>query len=167
MCPSAAGRGKTLLVPGKTYGYRGVAPDVAVGRRAAAGIALLVAGLLLVGAGAAGYVQGQQCRLTQEVAVGHAPNATAGDDTRVTPFANLSASEQRVFVDTLEARAPVLAKRGAIDAGLVRYENRTYRVTVHRRSDCTPADALSVRGPVAGGLVALVAGVALARGRRP
>lgn len=158
-----AGRAKTLLVPGKTYGRRAVPSHVAVGPRAALGVALLVGGLLLVGAGAAGYVDGKRCELTQTVAVAPAPNATGP----VTPYAELPPSGQRVFASTLAAGAPTMTRRGAIDRGLVRYENATYRVTVHRRTGCAPRDPLAVEAPVGVGAAAFVAGVVLARGRRP
>lgn len=134
---------------------------MAVSRRTFLGIALLVAGLLLVGVAAAGYVDGQRCRLTQEVGVGEAPNATGP----VTSYADLSEPAQRVFAETRAAESPAITRQGVIDSGLVRYENETYRVVVHRRSGCSPSHPLYVETPLGVGAAAFVVGVALARGR--
>lgn len=134
---------------------------MAVSRRTSLGIALLVAGLLLVGVAAAGYVDGQRCRLTQEVGVAQASDATG----QVTPYSELSEPAQRVFAATLEAESPALARQDVIDPGLVEYENETYRVTVHRRSGCSPLHPLYVETPLVVGATAVAVGVVLARGR--
>lgn len=124
------------------------------------GLVLLAVGLVVAGAGAAGHVDGQQCRSTQYVAVSPVENATGA-----TPFEELSDAEQSVFRQALESEGGLLTKRGAIDQGVVRYENESYDVRVSRGDDCAPYDTWRVTVPFVGGLVLVGVGLALTRGR--
>jgi hypothetical protein len=123
------------------------------------GLVLLAVGLVGAGAGAAGHVDGQQCRSTQHVVVAPVENATAP-----APYEELSDAEQSVFRQALESPGGLLTQRGAIDEGAVRYENETYDVQVARGDDCAPYDTWRVTVPFVGGLALVGVGLALTRG---
>jgi hypothetical protein len=128
-----------------------------VSRLALVGVALLLVGLLVMGAGAAAHVDARKCQLTETVVV------TPVQAEPTTAYGDLSVSAQQVFDEALEAGQPALTRRGTITPGVVRYEGDSYRVETYHGDGCTPFHPLFVQAPLGGGLGLVVGGAVLAR----
>lgn len=182
----APGRSWRRAVPGSdperhTLGRSCVRATVAVTRWTRLGLVLLAVGLLAAGSGAATHLHEQQCRTVQFLQVtavenGASPVGTAVDGTAAAatpedgaavPFERLSPAERSVFRSALAADGPVLVRRGALDADVVRYEGDRYRVRTAADTGCAPWHPRRVVAPLAGGLGLVALGAALTRGRSP
>lgn len=140
--------------------------DVAVTRWTYLGLALLAVGFLATGAGGATHLHEQQCQAVQFVSVVPA-NATNASVDQPVGYDQLSVDERQVFRSALAADGQVLTRRGAIEAGGVAYENRTYLVRTSADRGCSPWHPTRVVAPLGGGLGLVFLGGALTRGREP
>jgi hypothetical protein len=125
------------------------------------GVAVLVVGLVAMTAGAATYVDAQNCRTVAGLSV------TAVEDppenvTRV-DYANLSDDQQQVF-DQVRGAQQALVERGVFTEPLVvAYEADQYVVAVSQEPSCADPSGDGVRAPLLGGGALLLAGAAVAK----
>lgn len=141
---------------------------MAVTRWTYLGLALLAVGFLTAGVGGATHVEEQRCDTVQFVSVvdANATNvSTVGYET--VAYADLSASEQQVFLGALSEEGQVLTNRGAIEEAVVVYEGDRYLVSTAAESGCTPWHPTRVVAPLGGGLGLVVVGGAFTRGLDP
>lgn len=131
------------------------------------GLALLVAGLVASGAGAATHLHEQQCRAVQFTSVTPVNATTAGTPTDATvEYDSLDATARQVFREAMAADGQVLTRRNAIDPGVVRYDGDRYRVRTRADRGCAPWHPRRVVTPLGAGGVLVVIGTLLTRGRR-
>ena len=125
------------------------------------GVAVLLAGLVAMGAGGAAHVDAQRCQSVAGLSVGAVEEPPA-NVTRV-DYDTLSDDQQQVF-DEARRTGSVLVQRGVF-AGprVVAHEGTDYLLQVSRGDDCDDPTGTGVVFPVAGGAALLVFGAGVAK----
>ena len=128
---------------------------------------MLLVGFATAGVGAATHLDERSCASVGVVRVVPTDSVNASlDGYQRVDYADLSATEQRVFRSVREAGGQALVDRDAIRDAVVAYENETYLVvTATEPGDCTPWDRERVVAPLGMGTGLVLVGGVLVRGR--
>lgn len=119
--------------------------------------AVVIAGVLLVGVGASGYVRGELCE------EGTLLDAVPTDADATVRYADLPPADRVVFEAAVADDRTLLAGDVTLgDGTVVAYEGETYRVRVRSPTDCATTHPTWVGLPLGLGTSAIVAGVAAA-----
>ncbi|WP_254821308.1 hypothetical protein [Haloglomus halophilum] len=125
------------------------------------GVAVLIVGLVAMSAGAATYVDAQNCRTVAGLSVTPVEDPPT-NLTRVA-YANLTDDQQRVF-DQVRGARQALVQRGVFtEALVVPYEGTDYVVAVSEESSCGDPGRDGVRVPLLGGAALLLVGAGVAK----
>lgn len=115
--------------------------------------ALVVAGLLLLGVGASGFVRGQLCQ--ESTYVGVAPT----DASPTVAYEDLTPADRAAVEDALAENRTVLGGDVGLANGIVvGYQGEAYRVAVRSPADCAPRHPTRVQLPLGLGATAVLAG---------
>ena len=125
------------------------------------GVAVLLAGLVVLSAGGAAYVDAQKCRTVAGVTVTQVEDPPA--DLQRVAYADLTDDQREVF-DQVRGARQALVRRGVFEDPLVvAYEGDDYVVAVSEEQDCGDPGSDGVRVPLVGGAALLLAGAAVAK----
>lgn len=125
------------------------------------GVAVLLAGLVVLSAGGAAYVDAQKCRTVAGVTVTQVEEPPA--DLPRTAYGNLTDDQREVFDQVRGARQALVQRGVFVDPLVVTYEGDDYVVGVSEEQDCGDPAGDGVRGPLVGGAAMLLAGAAVAK----
>lgn len=128
-----------------------------MGRVRVAVAALVVAGVVLVGVGASGFVRGELCEESTVVA------AAPSEDDPTVDHADLPPGDRTVVATAVDENRTVLAGEVGIANGtVVGYEGSAYRLQVREPADCGSTHPVWVQLPFGLGGAAVLVGLVAA-----